>query len=444
MSYYDRMTSTAQMDLLVTATLPVNWDEHRAYQGHFALQLARNRPLDLLLPSRSGLRVFRRQGDGLPSGWWEAVEELSASTQPWTRFGVQSAQTYMVGFHAWWAEPGPRSRPPVEPLRPTWRQYSFRSSWSASGGWLLDWNGDGCLDWATRNGGRREGLRICLQTAQGRFDRERPVVPRWPGAAREPDVDEEEPGSRRAPSLEDSDRISADAMISFTDLADVNGDGRLDLLRISALENWAAPKTRIAVYLQRPENTFLDQPDQVLRIGALLPTDVLPLADLDGDGDLDLLLLRIDLDAASVSSNLKAFVRKGIEAYLGAYLWRGGAGYAKRPAWEKRIVIGHEMFEFSRDPRPLMQFDRDLTGDDRPDLVLRLSRETVGVFAMTDSERGFAETATATLKVPFPVEAIECGDFDGDGRNDVLIEGWDVEERDRLPRAVFFGEPTAP
>jgi hypothetical protein len=50
----------------------------------------------------------------------------------------------------------------------------------------------------------------------------------------------------------------------------------------------------------------------------------------------------------------------------------------------------------------------------------------------------------AVLKVPFIIERLVCGDFDGDGQNDVLIEGWDPQNRDRTPRAVFFGEATQP
>jgi hypothetical protein len=112
--------------------------------------------------------------------------------------------------------------------------------------------------------------------------------------------------------------------------------------------------------------------------------------------------------------------------------------------WEKRVVIGHDLFEFSRDPQPLMQFDRDVTGDGRPDLILRLKRDTVGVFTLSSPEKGFAETAIATLKVPFNIEKIECEDFDGDGLNDIRVEGWDPQDRNRVPRAVFFNNASNP
>jgi hypothetical protein len=439
LSYQRHTTSTAQMEMLVTATLPITADNLLARPGHFVVPLAKDRPPDMLLPGRSAMRVFRRQPQG---GRWEATEEIPAPLRPWPWFQAVSSEPYLVGLDRLPLASGARALGAVEPGRLAWREFRFRSSWSASGGWLIDWNGDGRLDWAGSGAGSPGGLRICLQTPDGQFDREHPIVPLWPA----PLVREDQtPSDRRRLQQRPASDPGAGwwsglGGVEFENLADLNGDGRLDVVRISALDNWASPKTTVRVYLQKPDASFPAQPDSTLRAGAILPTDTLPLADLDGDGALDLLLLRVDLQVASLHSQLKAFVRKGLETYLGAYLWKQGSGFARRPAWEKKIMIGHDLIEFSRDPQPLMVFDRDFTGDKRPDLVVRLTRDTVGIFPLTDPKKGFAETPMAVLKVPFIIERLVCGDFDGDGQNDVLIEGWDPQNRNRTPRAVFFGE----
>jgi len=437
LSYQRRTTSTAQMEMLVTATLPVTTDEQHAHPGRYVVRLAKDRPADLLLPSRSAMRIFRRQPVG---GQWEMADEIPEPLRPAPAFSARSNDPYLVGFNRMFGSAGGSTLTPTAAGRLTWRQFRFWTYWSGSAGWLTDWNGDGRLDWASSSVGAPDGrLRIFLQTPEGKFDRNNLIAPTWPS----PSGRREDKTRKGRTETSQSDStvgwLPELSGLHMDHLADVNGDGRLDVVRISSMDNWAAPKTHVAVYLQDAEGRFPKQPNSSLRVGAVLPTEILPMADLDGDGDLDLLLLRLDLQIASVQSNMKAFLRRGLETYLGAYLW-GKAGFGKRAAWEKRILIGHDLFEFSRDPQPLMQFDRDMTGDGRPDLVLRLTRDTIGVFALTDPKHGFAETATATFKVPFTVEKIECDDFDGDGRNDILVEGWDPQNRNRVPRAVFFNQ----
>jgi len=428
-------TSTAQMEMLIQSDIPLSSDNRYAREGEFVVRLQKNGPAELILPTRSGFRLWRQRA----GGGWEQVEEFAAPMRPWTFSMVWTNRCFLVGFHLFPGKRGFRSFGPLSPTRARPRNFKFLSSWNSNGGWLIDWNGDGRLDWVHWSSGRGPKIEIALQGAGGRFDRAHPLSPKWlssswhkpkqSGGAKRGNESPPEPGREFLPAL---------GRMNLESLADVNGDGRLDLVRVSAVENWAIPKTRIEVYLQRADGSVGKKPDATLRRGAVLPTDYLPLVDLDGDGDLDLLLLRIDLEIASLNSQMKTFVRNGLETYLGAYLWQGDR-FTRRPAWEKRIVIGHELFEFTRDPQPLMQFTRDLTGDGRPDLVLRLTRDKVGLFEMKDPARkGFANEAAAILQVPFAIDWIRCDDFDGDGRTDVFVQGWEPENRDREPRAVFF------
>lgn len=438
-SFQRRTSSTAQMDFLVTATLPLEWDERRARPGYYAIQLAPDRPVDLLLPTRSDLQIYRRHAD---TNTWEVVETLAAPLRPSPRFWSRSSQPFLMGFGDQYMSANRDAISSIEGRGLAWRSYGFRSRWSASAGWLVDWNGDGRLDWMEVKPDRRQTVHIYLQTPEGRFDRDRPIIPPRVSSS---NADEDAPKKSVLPSSRPRRRTpDVTPAIEIENLVDVNGDGRLDFVRFSTVENWSAPKTRVSVYLQTAEGAFQREPDYRLRLGAVVPTETLPLSDVDGDGDLDLLLLRIDLQIASVDSQLRAFLRKGIDTYLGAHLWSNGEGFAKRPAWEALVVIGNEIIEFGRNPNPLIQFDRDLTGDGRPDLLLQLTRRTIAVFPFADSETGFQKKAAATLEVPFRIDWARCRDYDGDGRADVLVSGWEEADQQppQLPRAVFFGVPS--
>jgi hypothetical protein len=427
------ITTNAAPELLIDEALPLIADAELAVRGRIAIDLnGDNRP-ELLLPSQRGIRIYGRAADGAQ---WRLIEEIEAPARPSPMFGGAASQPYLVGFGEGPLVRGLREGVPERPAGVNWMQYWLRSTWSASPGRLLDWNGDGRLDLVDwKPSGPARGLRIFPQTPEGRFDRAHPITPRWPVILAEKEKNTRDRDAGTPPP--EFARRADPGDLRVENLADVNGDKRLDLVRIAADDNWAAPKTRIAVYLQRADGSFSDRPDSVVRHGAVVPVADLPMADVDGDGDLDLLLLRIDLEVASVGSHVKTFFRQGLQTHLGAYLWQPGQGHASRPVWEKTITISHEMFDFSRDPHPAMEFDRDLTGDGRPDLVLRTGRSTIGVFPL-NPKTGYSEAPLASLELPFPIESVDCADFDGDGRIDISVNGWDPEDREKWPRAIFF------
>lgn len=436
LSFHEKAQSTADMKILIADELPIQSDPVRAYRGGIALPLRAGYPPDLLLPSRKGLKIYRRSK---ALGQWELAGELSAPLRPRPSFAVLPSKHYLAGFGNWPTVKGFRTLTPASTDHISRVTFQFESSWRAQVGQFFDWNGDGRLDWSAPTKGSAPGqAQIFLQDEQGRFDLDRPVVVLKPGAE-ETDESAEDSDSGDPPHRE----FSSFEEFHTDKLADVDGDGRLDFVRIDSVDNWANPKTRVAVYLQNGQGAFFGKPDALLRVRAIIPTENLPMVDLNSDGDLDLLLLELDLQVTSANSQMKAFFRKGLKAELGAYPWNKKSGYPGRPAWKKEILITHDMIEFTRQPEALMQFDQDLTGDGRPDLVLRTSAKSVGVFAMVDSDTGFSKSPTASLETPFKVEGITCRDFDGDGNVDVRVSGWDPEDPNREPWGIFFAAPQA-
>ncbi|MBM3334544.1 VCBS repeat-containing protein [Candidatus Sumerlaeota bacterium] len=452
MSFSQRTTSTARMNMLIATPLPVVADQYQATPGNLAIQLSKGHPADLLLPGRDAMRIWRRQQDGKQ---WAVADEVRAPLGPLMLFRADFSRRWLIGRDFPMFSPRPPAASTDSPGRLSSREFRFSSWWASSAGGFVDWNCDGRLDWIASGSQSPGGLRILLQKGDGKFDHDHPLSVKLPSptpAGREP--------KRRfinVPSQADAgDGWSREPALSvLDDLADINHDGRLDLVRLSSSRYWFEPRTDMTVFLQRADATFADRPDSTLHVRAISPTPALPLADLDGDGDLDLLLLRLDLQIGSLHSHVKSFLGKGLECYLGAYLWQDGSAYGRRPAWEKLILIGHDLFELEGDTHLLIQFDRDVTGDGRPDLVLCTNRNTICVFPLVDAKSGFAREPATTLKAPFSIEAIECNDVDGDGRNDIFVQGRESRDRSEpaqspnrrerarragTKRAVFFAE----
>lgn len=168
-------------------------------------------------------------------------------------------------------------------------------------------------------------------------------------------------------------------------IGDVNNDGKLDLVLAAANEGG------ISVHLNQGNAVFSQHTEYTI-IGYLYAPQSVALADLDGDGFLD---------AAYSTSN-------GAPGLTGYFHNNGDGTFALAmvqdvPQFGKAVACG------------------DLNGDGRPDLAIGDSTGTISDDLMVFFNLGGGRFGT---KLDFSItdwtESNALGDFDGDGRLDVL------------------------
>ncbi len=150
-------------------------------------------------------------------------------------------------------------------------------------------------------------------------------------------------------------------------MADVDGDGRLDLLITPSWGKagiFASFDTHAWLWLKghvwNKEKNGLYPPASAIKVaGALIRPDLL---DVDSDGDLDLVLCTIDMGVVGLATG-------SAPGLYQVYLF-DGKRFKAPAAWTYKGKIGSDAL-MNLDPQPPVTFLPDLDGDGRPEAVER-------------------------------------------------------------------------
>jgi hypothetical protein len=220
---------------------------------------------------------------------------------------------------------------------------------------FTDYDGDGRRELFALSGNE---LNVWRQGADGTF----PAAPTW--------------GLRFPVTVDQGRRLD----LSFgTRVADLTGDGRADCVILAGDRRSEEIRTQILVYTQHgTKGLFADggRPDQVLMVlGFAGATD---LVDVDGDGDLDLVFGTVKLDSID---KLLAVSGGGVEAEFRVHLNEKQPGrrvFSQTADYTLRVKIeSGSLREAGR--RISAKFIPDVSGDGRPDLLLRPTPEIVRI-----------------------------------------------------------------
>lgn len=214
-------------------------------------------------------------------------------------------------------------------------------------------------------------------------------------------------------------------------IADVNGNGRSDFM---ANEPW---RGRTTIFLGREiaERGRVELPEPAV-IRKVSGWSWEPrLIDLDGDGRLDLVLPTTERVGAGEALKVLLAGTVGVRTFLFLNTGNPARPFRDEPTavrtidveirismdFTGRVDIGHAV---------LANYDGDFDGDGRRDLLLKTSRTELSIFPGV--EKGvLADRASRTLPIPSAAEvrhvSSEVRDADGDGVPDIFLyyRSWD-------------------
>ncbi|MBI4587040.1 MAG: VCBS repeat-containing protein [Planctomycetes bacterium] len=196
--------------------------------------------------------------------------------------------------------------------------------------------------------------------------------------------------------------------------ADLNGDGRIDFIANRPLQYTSS---EVLVFIQNPQDLprSLARPAQVLRVSGLFARP--ELADADGDGRLDLLIASWRLD---LLEQVKKTVVEEIEITHLIYPGAAATPFERQPALKERFTLFTRSLS-AGSYHPYLLAGRDLTGDGIPDLVQVDAERRLRLFKGRGGGRlGYEELRIFSEPIGEP-EEISIRELDGKAGEEILI-----------------------
>ena len=358
---------------------------------------------ELVLPNGDLLEIYHADAEMNFSS--SSRISLPMNTMQETRLRVEPAVLGSLAF----SESGPQNMVQVQPRLDRWYGIQFAVETYSDPFLAVDFNSDKRLDLVTPR-------QIFFQNEEGAFTARPSTVYRRIATAR---------------------AAHKNRLVDAPNLVDFNADGILDTFQV-ANTTTKLPRTDVSVFLGRENRSFSDEPNFVLRTRDFAYSEVIPLGDLNGDGCVDIALLHLDFQPSSMNSQLKSYLRSGLDGDLRFYLWDKAANrFPEAFAFKQRVLVSYDIYG----PRQLFQqqivMSSDMDGDKFPDLVMKTGAQEISVFKNLEG-KGFSNEPVALIKTPTRFSSITVTDMNGDGLGDVLISGYREDEEDRVIYSFYL------
>ena len=205
---------------------------------------------------------------------------------------------------------------------------------------------------------------------------------------------------------------------------DLNGDGRKDLILWQVVGE-VQFRTDVYVSLRGADGKLPEHPDQVLHCrGFPIPTGstdrVSPIADLKGDGTYELVLLELKSTVISVGSLVDMALSRGLHWSLNIRTY-GHDGFSRSPDGSADITCVLPADVLGEWP---LFICGDFNGDGRPDFVVQRTSTEWGIYASTNDGTWFQPKPSMSFESPVAGN-FEISDLNGDGRADIVLRGFD-------------------
>ncbi len=211
--------------------------------------------------------------------------------------------------------------------------------------------------------------------------------------------------------ISDADHIRGSGSVRV-EVADLNGDRRADLLLSHASEGLLDARSETTLHYNREGEWNLVRPDRRFVTEGGFSTE--SLADLDRDGLPELISIRIPLGVFELAEIL---LTRSVDANVAIRTATLEGGFAEKPIYRRKYSVPFS-FETFRPRGFLGYFDADWNGDGRNDLLLSGGGEAVELH-LGRAEGGFE--ASGPRQKMNTGGRIRTGDIDGDGRPDFVL-----------------------
>ena len=229
------------------------------------------------------------------------------------------------------------------------------------------------------------------------------------------------------PALTYADKVEPFSWLCWNDL---NRDGKVDLIKSvwlnepSFIPAVPSGKVLVSTYIADELGRIPAEPQQVFRKYDWM--SVVPVADVDGDGYPDLVLGYSHIED---KEDLRKMITSKKLAYnLGFYFHRPGAGFPKEADCQRNVVL-HLDRDRAEMPEGLHQlFGRyvkiggDFNGDGKTDLLVRDHSDDISVYFFVSREKGFSPEPDLRFSCPEPVDEWQVADLNNDGISDLIVK----------------------
>jgi hypothetical protein len=212
---------------------------------------------------------------------------------------------------------------------------------------------------------------------------------------------------------------------------DINGDGRLDLVRpFNDLIEPLHIVTYVRYWLADAQGTLLEKPTGTIRGQNILIHSPLPVLDFVGDGTLGFAMFDTDIRLTEIAKWIRQSFGN-IDGDLNFWFFdKATNAYPARRSYHKTLSLRFKVdlmdamagYVWERYLGTMMRFEGDFNGDKRPDLLAREETNRIALYFNTGDPRAlYPDKPNVNLQSVPAFGGLAIDDLNGDGASDLII-----------------------